>query len=107
MKIANREARSYVQQRKPFRGSNLYAIRFDKRSPFMYVVYSYGTHWPLFIYTNEQWFENSDKYSVTTSRHRTQSHPHCETTLMPSDTMLDIVRYGIVGLTRQRLGVAA
>lgn len=36
----------------------------------IYVVYSYGSHYPMFIYDLEtdQWFINGDRYSVTTSK---------------------------------------
>lgn len=34
-----------------------------------YVVYSYGGHWPMFVW-DERWFEISERYSATTSRHQ-------------------------------------
>jgi len=48
----------------------------------MYVVYSYGTHWPLFVFdtVDRVWYENSDKYSTSTSKQRGQAHPHVDTT---------------------------
>jgi hypothetical protein len=47
------------------------------------VVYSYGDHWPLFMWndTLQLWFENTERYSTTTSKHRTFTHPHRETEL--------------------------
>ena len=43
----------------------------------LYVVYSYGAHWPLYVYlkASAQWFGNQDRYSVTTSQHRHQVMP--------------------------------
>lgn len=43
----------------------------------IYVVYSYGSHYPMFIYDLEtdQWFVNSDKYSVTTSKQSSRLRP--------------------------------
>ena len=37
----------------------------------VYVIYSYGPHWPLMVYDNDAhcWFTNDDNYSRTTSRH--------------------------------------
>ena len=38
----------------------------------LYIVYSYGYHFPLVIYdfTCERWYMNMDKYSRTTSKHQ-------------------------------------
>lgn len=41
-----------------------------------YVVYSYGTHWPLFIFCDGHWYGNANKHSATTSRHHSYAHPH-------------------------------
>lgn len=43
----------------------------------LYVVYSYGSHYPMFAYDLEtdQWFINSDKYSVTTSKQSSMLRP--------------------------------
>ena len=60
-RVANKDARKCVQQRKPFRGNNTFGICVDNR----YVVYSYGAHWPLFVYDGGRWFANSDRYSRT------------------------------------------
>jgi len=75
-RVANSNCRGYVQQCKPFQGSNLFAnwIRSSKGGD-RYVVYSFGTHFPMFIYTSGQWYENTDKYSRTTSKHQSQARP--------------------------------
>ena len=41
--------------------------------PSLYVAYSYGFHYPMcaYDYQLDQWFFNEDKYSPTTSRHKT------------------------------------
>jgi len=81
--IANKNARPYVQAHRPFQGSNTYAVWRD--TPRRYVVYSYGIHWPLFIYDEAQgvWFENAAKFSRSTSRHRSQLHPRPEGGCLP------------------------
>lgn len=71
--ISNRSAADYVEQRKPFRASNIYGRTLRDGS---YAVFSYGEHWPMFAWVDGQWYENEDRYSVTTSKHRSQSHPH-------------------------------
>jgi hypothetical protein len=42
-----------------------------------YTVYSYGTHYPMYVYdkTVDRWYGNSDKYSRTTSKHMTKLCP--------------------------------
>jgi hypothetical protein len=42
----------------------------------LYVVYSYGRHWPLWANWRGLWFGNTDKYGPTTSKHYSQTHPH-------------------------------
>jgi hypothetical protein len=74
-KVSNIRSRSYVQDRLPFKANNLFAVNKGNK----YIVYSYGVHFPLFLFSNGIWYENQDKYSVTTSKHKTQSHPLCNT----------------------------
>ena len=75
MKCSNKDAREYVQQCKPFKANNLFAeLRGDT-----YIVFSYGYHWILFVCKGGVWYENKEKYSVTTGKHRSQANPRCET----------------------------
>lgn len=102
--VANKDARKCVQQRKPFRGNNTFGICVDDR----YVVYSYGEHWPLFVYDDGRWFANSDKYGCTTSKHHSQLHPLTDCTLLPLSGMCDLAEYGFLGaLTRRLIGEEA
>jgi hypothetical protein len=76
MKTSNGQCRKFVQERKPFKGNNL----FSEQDGSLYVVYSYGHHWPLFVCDrNGLWYENADKYSVSTSKHKSQSNPFADT----------------------------
>lgn len=103
-RVANSNARKYVQQRKPFRGNNTYGACIEDR----YVVYSYGEHWPLFMYDDGRWFANSDRYSRTTSKHRSQLHPLTDCTSMSPSEMCDLAAYGFLGkLTRRLVGAEA
>ena len=73
-RIPNREAKTYVARRTPFMGSNLYAVHQGD----LYVVYSYGRHFPLAVYDSDTalWYGNSDKYSRSTARHKSHcGHP--------------------------------
>jgi hypothetical protein len=78
-KIAGGQARPYVQAKKAFRNHNnqLFA-RWE--APLLYVVYSYGDHWPLWVWDGFDWYENEDKYSPTTTKHRSQTNPFTPTT---------------------------
>ena len=81
MKIANKNCREYVQRREPFQGSNLWGAWIKstlvESSDEQYVVFSYGHHFPIYIFDQDtqQWFANKDKYSLTTTRHQSQARP--------------------------------
>ena len=109
VKTSNINCRTLVQSRKPFNGNNLFAVHLPARPDLnlteRYVVYSYGTHWPLFVWQAcdqdsdlGMWFENQDRYSPTTSKHKTQAHPHYPTQPMTAGAMRRIVEDGIAGL---------
>ena len=75
MGTTNQKSRSFVQQCLPFQTGH--KTLYGEWTGRLYVVFSYGSHWPLFIYDPEAkvWFENSSRYSNTTSKHRTQARP--------------------------------
>ena len=105
MKIANRQARPLVQKQHPFEGSNLHA-QFHcnhETGESWYAVYSYGKHWPLFIHANGAWFENEDKASPTTSKHRSQTHPHTPTVLLSCRHMIRLATGGYHRLVQERI----
>ena len=106
-RIANTDSRDYVHSRKPFRGSNLYAEWVSDRNEESferYVVYSYGEHWPLFIYDVQLhvWFENISWYSVSTSKQKSQCNPHAAAPIqLSAEQMKRVVRVGPVGLIEE------
>lgn len=73
MKIANRQARAFVEEKMIFTANNIFSENYGR----LYIVYSYGHHWPMFVFDRvaHLWYENRDKYSCTTSKHRTQTVP--------------------------------
>ena len=89
-KITNRQAKSYVERLEEFKANNLSA----KWEMGRYVVYSYG-YWPLWVYCNGNnfWYENTDKYSKTTSCHRTYANPGVKAIPMTRDEMEDFIRF--------------
>ena len=75
-RLANKNCRRYVENREEFNGSNL----FSRWHGNVYVVYSYGEHYPMFLWIDPEradggWYENSDKYSRSTSKHHSQARP--------------------------------
>lgn len=89
-KTCNRDCRSYVKSLTPFDTSSKPHAKngtiFARwTTPDTYVVYSYGTHWPLHICVvnpdngSRIWFSNEDKHSRTTSKHYGQAHPLVDT----------------------------
>lgn len=65
---------SYVRRREEFINNNstAYATWVNDKT---YVVYSYGEHFPMYIWQNGRWFGNEDKYSMTTSNHQSSTNP--------------------------------
>jgi len=93
-RVSTQQAYQFVAKREPFQNhsGSLYGkwqeympIYRDRHVEFrpplyqekLYVVYSYGSHWPLFIYSEatNQWYGNSDKHSRTTSKHKGSARP--------------------------------
>ncbi|WP_212634847.1 hypothetical protein, partial [Salmonella enterica] len=78
IRTTTRKCRQYVRECTPFTAANIFSTINNNG---LYVVYSYGEHFPLFIYdhNSDTWLENSDGYSRTTSQHRSKAHPHTDT----------------------------
>lgn len=87
MRIANGNARNQVQGRIEFQGNNTSGEWVGGN----YVVFSYGHHWPLFAYIDGEWYENQDRFSNTTSKHRTQLHPLEDTEKVTREELLQLV----------------
>lgn len=92
-RVNNNQARQYVERKEPFAGSNTFA----EWQSWLYVVYSYGHHWPMFVYDSQVdlWFENTSKYSRTTSKQHGQLRPFgLEYTPMSRDEICALVDAG-------------
>lgn len=72
-RITNRHAGAHAGAHTPFQGSNLYGEALPGGG---FVVYSYGPHWPLYVWDGCQWYENADRYSNSTTRHAAAAHPY-------------------------------
>jgi hypothetical protein len=94
MKISNTEAAVYVAGRLPFQGNNLFANTIRQ----LYVVYSWGHHFPIYVYdpTICKWYGNTDKFSQSTSRHQTLAMPVSKEDIVWIDKnkMMTLIRVG-------------
>jgi len=99
IKTSNGKCRYFVQTRQVFKASNIFAERSQTlNGENTYTVYSYGYHFPLFVYhePTEMWFENSNRYSVSTSKHRSQAHPLCPTIKVGTHQLEKLLALGLV-----------
>jgi hypothetical protein len=73
IKTANRAMHEYVNNNEVFTGSNVFA----KEVGALYIVFSYGEHFPMYIYDydHQQWYGNTDRYSQSTTRQQQQARP--------------------------------
>ena len=70
-KIRNQDARKYVADKEPFRGSDLFA----EKGKDYYIVYSFGMHVPILICANNTWFENITPAAARTRKHLEMVRP--------------------------------
>ncbi|MFZ1538690.1 MAG: hypothetical protein WAT23_15065 [Chromatiaceae bacterium] len=83
-----RDVRNYVTHQEPFTGNNIFAEQRD----YAYAVYSYRFNYPILINIAGIWFENSTKYSMTTTRHLSSARPfHVNPRPLPVDAMNDLL----------------
>ena len=97
--------RTFVERRVPFHTSNKQLFGYWCDSG-VYACFSYGQHWPLFIYepTTNKWFANEDKYGTTTSKHYSKAHPfHTTPTKLSCTAMKTLVAVGYEQLVVWRL----
>lgn len=110
-RIANYEAPDCVRNLQEFEGRSVFARWIDKTTgnytERMYVVYSYGRHWPMHLYhePTDTWYENRDKYSRTTSKHHSQTRPRTArlTTQVSVSELKEFVHQGVDGCAVARL----
>jgi hypothetical protein len=100
-RTTNGKCEKFVEERVPFNASNLYAqweYPITKGEPAMYVVYSWGKHFPLYIWepVEREWFKNTTGSTNSTHQHRYDAGI-ANTKYLPldTDTMIDIITRGI------------
>lgn len=89
IRTANNNCRQYVMSLTLFKGSNL----FSEIRGRLYIVYSYGKHWPLFVHDGRTgiWYENNERFSRSTGRHHSQAHPRTPTQYKSCDDLIDMI----------------
>lgn len=104
-RVTNKEAASLTQRREIFETVNQtifsrrlrgYDIGHGDYADKVYVVYSYGDHFPMYVYDygTGQWYGNANKYSVTTSRHQTLTRPDVVSRWFGTDELRRIISAG-------------
>ena len=105
IRTSNNKARDYVNNLEEFVGSNIFSHwhSWDEGMTKIYVVYSYGMHFPMYVYDDNEnvWVGNEDKYSRSTTRHQSQCRPSGGVDVwLSTDEMVKLVNErGLVGLT--------
>lgn len=106
-RISNMYAGHYAARREPFRCNGALYAHWEQPNDHerLFVVYSYGSHWPLYIWHEPTgtWYENGDRYSRTTSRHRNQAWPGRTDEILPCCQMRKIAEGGRIGAIRHLL----
>ena len=101
MRVSNNNAIDMVDNLEEFQGSNTMGKWIGDEN--LYVVYSYGSHFPIYIYDKEQgkWIGNKDKYSRSTTRHQSLLRPSkgVEVWLNTDEIKNVVIHQGIVGHT--------
>lgn len=102
-----REAGACVRRKEVFTGNNIYG-RWDSDNAGVhrrYIVYSYGTHFPMYIWDEDTglWYGNSDRYSCTTSRHQSACAPPHIAAWYDTARMQQFAVYGVVPVIKARI----
>ena len=101
MRVSNNKAREYVNEYKNFQGSNTMGMWVGDEK--IYVVYSYGHHFPMYVFdrVENKWIGNKDKYSQSTTRHQSLLRPSrgVEVWLDTDELKSLVIHQGLVGLT--------
>lgn len=91
MPISNKEMRPYVEATRQFTNHN--QTVWTTWEGKLYVVYSYGRHFPMYAYDteSERWFGNKDKFSRTTTTHQRLAQPRAEIDWMNTETIKSLL----------------
>ena len=92
MKItSNYKCSELVNKKIEFRASNIFSEHIKKDK--LYIVYSYGYHFPMYVKYKNTWYENSDKYSISTSKQQSQARPNAITKPLNTNQLKNLIYY--------------
>ena len=83
---ANYTAKDLVKAKIPFKGSNTSGEWIGN----VYVVSSYGWY-PIFVYKEGRWYENTNRYSRSTGKQMGQLRPTPDTIKLSKDELNDLI----------------
>lgn len=88
-----RDLKTFQTRDRPGAGRHVQA---EWRSDCVYVVYSYGAHYPMFVYDKsiDRWYENKDKSSRTTERHKRRFGPGGIHSYLSTEDLKTIIAQG-------------
>ena len=89
LRTSNNKCSELVNNKIEFKANNIFSEHIKKDK--LYIVYSYGHHFPMYIKYKNTWYENSDKYSVSTSKQQSQSRPNAKTKLLNTNKMKELI----------------
>ena len=89
IRTSNIKCSEYVNNKIEFKANNIFSEHIKKDK--LYIVYSYGHHFPMYIKYKNTWYENSDKYSVSTSKQQNQARPNSKTKLLSTNKMKELI----------------
>lgn len=97
-----------VRKKEPFNFTNVFATFREGTTerPPTYTVYSYGLHYPMYVYDYEacQWYGNETKSTPTTQRHKSRFKPYSVAQWVDTESLQHIATRGIVNTTARRMG---
>ena len=98
-----------AREKEPFNFTHVFATSRNTgeclSKPPTYTVYSYGLHYPMYVYDYEacQWYGNKDKSTQTTMRHMKLFEPYSVAHWVDTETLSNIAIYGIVETSANRM----
>jgi len=101
MRYTNRQCREQARRKNVFQNNN--GTIYSRWCGEVYAVFSYGEHFPMFVWCERMWFENGDGYSRTTAKQKGQVRPSHNTKSLTTRQMKALTEHGLSGLVKLRL----
>lgn len=93
-KITNQSMSTFARNKIPFKGNNVSGFwENDSMGVKQFVITSYGWY-PIYIFKDKVWYQTSDKYSMTTSKHMGQTGIHDKRNIFLSKNQMNQLRNG-------------